>query len=405
MRKLLQISSTLNRGAIGVIAEHIGILAEQYGYESYIAHGARYVKCSRLNTIKIGNKMSERMHALESYLFDRQGLGSKKPTFNLIKRIEELQPDIVHIHNLHGYYINYQILFKYLSEKNVPIVWTLHDCWGFTGHCAYFDLVGCEKWKKTCYKCDCKNDYPSSLLDNSYKNYHNKKHFFNLPTNMTLVPVSNWLGDLLNDSFLSGYPYKTIHNGIDLKVFFPCESNLRLKLGLNNNFVILGVANGFGIRKGLTDFIRLQSQLDENFKIILIGVSESDLKKLPSSIIAIRHTESTREMAEFYTMADVFVNPTYEDNYPTTNLEAIACGTPVITYQTGGSPESITTETGFVVNKGDIEALCDIITNMKKEGKANYNTKCREYATSHFDMNSCFMEYIHLYESILKSDV
>ena len=332
---------------------------------------------------------------------DKHGNGSLWATKSFIKKIDTLKPDIIHIHNLHGYYINYDVLFDFLKRRNIPVIWTLHDCWSFTGHCAYFDLIQCEKWKTRCFNCDNKKEYPYALFDNSNHNYVQKKQAFCGISNMTLVPVSNWLDGLLHDSFLKDYPSRVIHNGIDLNVFKPTDNDLRKKYNLDNKCVILGVADGFGVRKGLRDFVKLQTILSDEYKIILIGVSDTDIKLIPQGIIAIRRTDSQVELAKFYTMADVFLNPTYEDNYPTTNLEAIACGTPVITYQTGGSPESVSTDTGFVVEKGNIKEVLERINEIRKSTEL-YKSSCIKYAEKYFDKNICFENYIDLYRSVLQ---
>jgi putative colanic acid biosynthesis glycosyltransferase len=258
MKKLLQINSVINSGSTGRIAEEIGQLAMKNGWKSYIAHG-RNNRPSQSETIKIGNDWDIKWHGLQTRLFDRHGLASMKATKKLVEKIKEVQPEIIHLHNLHGYYLNIEILFHYLATANIPIVWTLHDCWPMTGHCAYFSFIGCDKWKTQCEHCPQKKGYPASyLMDRSYQNYRLKKELFTSVRKMTLVPVSNWLATIIKDSFLKGYPIKTIYNGVDTTVFSPRESDeIREKNKIKDKFVLLGVANVWDQRKGLNDFIRL----------------------------------------------------------------------------------------------------------------------------------------------------
>lgn len=397
--KILQINSTLNWGSTGRIAEEIGRLVIDCGGESFIAYG-RYANPSQSNAIKIGNKWEIYSHVLKTRLFDKHGLASKKATNQLIKQIKEIKPDIIHLHNIHGYYLNYPILFKYLASSNIPVVWTLHDCWAFTGHCSYFSFAGCEQWKSACFNCLQKSNYPSSyFLDNSKDNYQEKMNTFTTVKNMIIVPVSNWLASLVKESFLSKYPLEVIHNGIDLNLFNHKENVNVIKP--KNKFTILGVANIWEDRKGLNDFILLRKLLPIEYHIILIGLSSSQIKKLPEGIEGLMRTNSIQELVSFYTKSDVYFNPTWEDNFPTTNLEALACGTPVITYRTGGSPEAINEHTGFVVKQGDLNATISAIEIIKKKGKEFYSKACREQAVSCFDKNARYAEYLKLYKKII----
>ena len=397
--KLLQINSVVNRGSTGRIAEEIGELAISNGWESYIAYGWESGE-SKSQTIRIGNDFDIKMHGLKTRLFDKHGFSSGRATKEFVKQIDKIKPDIIHLHNLHGYYLNIEILFNYLATIDTPIVWTLHDCWPITGHCAYFDFVGCYKWKDVCYKCPQKRSYPGSLwLDRSKENFLTKKKLFNSVKNLTLVPVSNWLADIVKQSFLSKYPIKVINNGIDTNVFQPIKKNIfREKYSLGNKFIILGVAAVWNERKGLKDFLELNKKLDENYQIILVGLTNAQLKRLPQNIIGITRTNNVAELAEIYSSVDVFVNPTWEDNFPTTNLEAMACGTPVITYNTGGSVESVSPETGFIVEKGDVAGLKDKIEQIKQKGKSYYSNACVNRAKSLYDKNDRYLEYLHLYK-------
>jgi len=405
MKTLLQINSVVNFGSTGRIVEEIGQLAIKNGWKSYIAYGRRksLKSLSKSKLIKIGSDWDIKLHGLQTRLFDRNGLGSKKATERFIDQIKEIKPDIIHLHNIHGYYLNIEILFNYLSLVNIPVVWTLHDCWSMTGHCTYFDFIGCEKWQTQCYSCPQRREYPSScFIDRSKKNYFLKKTLFTSVKNMTIVPVSQWLSDIVKSSFLSGYPVQVINNGIDMHIFIPKKGvELRSKLGVGNSFVLLGVASVWSQRKGFGDFIRLSKKIPEDCKIILVGLNDDHLKKLPSNILGIARTENVEQLVELYSIADLFVNPTWEDNFPTTNLEALACGTPVLTYHTGGSVESIALDSGFIVEKGDISGILDAIKVVKEKKTSYYNNTCRLRAEKYFNKDDRYKEYVNLYNKLL----
>ena len=305
------------------------------------------------------------------------------------------------MHNIHGYYLNYEILFDYLAQLDIPIVWTLHDCWAFTGHCAYYSYVGCNRWRTLCHDCPQKKSYPSSwFADRSEQNFRDKLHAFTSVRNMTLVPVSAWLAEEVRLSFLKDYPIQVIHNGIDTDVFSPkqiCKSNL----GLKDKFMILGVASVWETRKGLDDFIKLRKLLSDDYSIVLIGLDEKQIKQLPKGIIGIRRTNSIQDLVAYYSVADAYFNPTWEDNFPTTNLESLSCGTPVITYHTGGSVEAVDERTGFVVEQGNIAEVANIVEFIKEMGKEHWTFVCRERARNLYDKKERYMEYLHLYEKVV----
>jgi putative colanic acid biosynthesis glycosyltransferase len=403
MKKLLQINSVVNSGSTGRIAEEIAHTAIASGWESYIAFG-RNERYSESNLIRIGNDLGIKMHGLQTRLFDRHGLGSVKSTKLFIQQVDKIKPDIIHLHNIHGYYINIEILFNYLSKVDVPVVWTLHDCWSITGHCTHFSYVGCEKWRTKCYSCPQKNEYPASLfIDRSEKNYILKNELFNSLSNLTLVPVSQWLSDILKDSFLRKYPSSVINNGINTSVFKPTGNNeFRERYGLQNKFILLGVASIWSQRKGLEDFIELSKTLGADYQIILVGLTRKQKDQLPLEILGIERTESVEELAELYASSDVYINTTYEDTFPTTNLESLACGTPVITYNTGGSPESIDESTGIVVEQGNISKLVEAIRVIKDNGKQYYSDACVNRVNRLYKKEDRYKEYIDLYESLIK---
>ena len=303
------------------------------------------------------------------------------------------------MHNLHGYYINIEILFNYLSEYNKKVVWTLHDCWAFTGHCPHFDLVNCNKWETGCFNCPRKSDYPASyIVDNSKNNYEKKKKLFTSIKNMTIITPSEWLANLVQKSYLGKYSINVINNGIDLSAFKPTESSFKTEYNIQNKKIILGVASRWGVHKGLNDFIKLSSMLDDNYKIVLVGLSKKQIKLMPENIICISKTDSIKQLAQIYTAADIFVNLTYEDNYPTVNLEALACGTPVITYQTGGSVECINDACGMSVKKGDLDSALNAIKHICQDPRSIIKDSCIINAKK-YDKKETYNKYINLYKN------
>lgn len=406
---IFQISIEVNSGSVGRIAEQIGQVAISHGWDSYITYARNHLP-SKSKTIKIGTKWDLYWHGIMTRLFDRHCLHSTMATKELVRQIERIKPDIIQLHHIHGYFLNMQILFGYLSSISTPVVWIFHDCWAMTGHCAHFDYVGCDKWLSQCGACAQKNVYPGSyLLDRSFKNYQLKRRLFNSVQNMTIVPVSKWLGGIVCQSFLQNSPIEVIQNGIDLQLFSPQSDKdvcaMRNRLGLVEQlFVLLGVASTWDQRKGLEDFIQLHNIIPTNWKVVLVGLSKEQIERLPIGIIGIERTENIAQLATLYTMASVFINPTWEDTFPTTNLEALACGTPVITYRTGGSVESISEEVGYVVEKGDVEGLKKNINAILQKGEGAYQDTCRSRALKYYDKDERFEDYIKLYNKLIEKN-
>lgn len=399
--KVLQINSVCGKGSTGRIATDLYQVLNQEGHECIIAYG-RGASPEGINAYRIGSDLDVKLHGVYTRITDKTGFASSNATRRLIDEIKKYNPDVIHLHNIHGYYINIGILFNYLSLNDKPIIWTLHDCWAFTGHCAHFDYVNCNKWKVECGNCPQQKVYPASFIqDNSKWNYITKKALFTSVKNMTLVSPSNWLAGLLKESFLSKYSIKVINNGIDLKKFRPTPSDFKEKYGLQGKKIILGVANIWDHRKGLDSFIELSKKLNESYKVVIVGVTEKLKSQLPHNIIGITKTNSIQTLAEIYTAADLFVNPTLEDNFPTTNIEALACGTPVITYNTGGSSEIVDRSCGAVVQSRDCNQLAKVILEMSN--RIIKPEVCIAKAAKSYNMQLCFEKYVNMFTDIYES--
>lgn len=393
-KKVLFVNSVCGYGSTGKIVERLAREVVNAGGESLVCYG-RYDYTGEVNAVKITNKMENYVNAFSARLFDNDGFGLKAPTKRLIKIIEEFKPDIIHLHNLHGYYLNIKVLFEYLASTDIKIVWTLHDCWAFTGHCAYFDFAKCDKYITQCAKCPNKKQYPTSILfDKSQRNFNIKKEsiYKIKKENLIFVTPSKWLNERLVESFLKDFDKKVIYNGIDL-------SNFNIETKSNNvdsRKTVLAVANVWDSRKGYKDVIELASRLRGDYKVVMVGVSDKQVEELKSTdIVAIKRTSNQKELAELYRNALVFVNPTYEDNFPTTNIEALASGTPIITYKTGGSVEVIEKGNGYVVKQGNIDDLINKIRLVEKDDfdrKAISNRAKEKYSDS-----KMAREYYNLY--------
>lgn len=402
-KKLLQINITANWGSHGKIAEGIGDSVLSHGWESHIAYG-RWSNPSHSHLYHIGSMADERWHGVCSRLFDDHGLHSCRATRRLVEYAKALQPDIIHLHNIHGYYLNYPILFDYLAQSGIPVVWTLHDCWTYTGHCAHYMFVGCDRWKTHCHDCPQKKAYPASLwLDRSERNHTLKQQYFRSLPHLTLVPVSHWLEGELRKSFFKDTPIRQIYNGIDLDTFRPCPADDRKPAVMEGyRHMILGVASNW-YRKGLDDFFRLREMLPADCLIVIVGAGGKDLQRINATkgMTGIPRTQNVDELRRLYSAADVYFNPTWEDNLPTTNIEALACGTPVITYDTGGAGEIIVPGTGYVIAQGDLQAAVQHIGTIIGKGNAAYADACRKRITDTFDRRQRYEEYYDLYQEIL----
>lgn len=409
MRRLVQINPVVRVStSTGRIMQEIGELAMGNGWQSYIAYsrGRDGIRPCRSELIPVGNRLSVLCHGVATRLFDRHGLASRLATIQFIRRLESIRPDIIHIHNIHGYFLDYRLLFSYLSRCSVPVVWTVHDCWLYTGHCYYYSYIGCDRWQTGCGHCPQRGEFPRSLwMDRSRRNFQDKRTAFTSvpPGRLTIVPVSRWIRDEMRKSFFRDYDFRVIHNGINIKVFDISgpTGDVRRRYRLAGRHIILGVASIWSREKGFDDFISLARLLNDDEVIVLVGVKAGELRRLPSNVIGISRTENISQLAQLYSAADVFVNPTWQDNYPTVNMEAIACGTPVVTYRTGGSVEAVTDDTGFIVGQGDIGALLTAVRTVIMRGKDYYRPRCRAYALAHFNKEDRYADYLSLYDRLL----
>lgn len=405
MFKLLQIDSCLNMLSTGQITESIGKRAIKRGWDTFIIHGARYIRSgSCMKSVQAESKWGEYAHYFEGLFLDNHGLSSRFSTKKMIEKIKEIKPDIIQLHCIHGYYLNYKLLFDYLNITNIPVVWTFHDCWSFTGHCSHFIMAGCEKWKTGCNDCPLKGDYPKSFVDFSPRNYEIKKQLFTSNNNLHIVTVSKWLESLARQSFFSDKEITTIYNGVDRDVFHKVESGeLRRHLHLDNKNVLVAAATSWNKYKGLYDYIKLSERLPDNTSLVLIGLTKDQIKTMPSNIIGIEKTNSAKELACYYSMADIVLNLSYAETFGLTTVEGMACGTPGIVYNTTASPELITPETGFVVETGSVNQVLSAIKLILEQGKEYYSASCINRAKTVFDKEERFEDYMKLYERLLKS--
>lgn len=396
MPKILFINSVCY-GSTGGICKGLYDLAVENGFEACIAYG-RGEAPKGYNTYKIGNKVNIYTHALQARLFDSSGFGSMQATNRFVEWIDTYKPDIVHLHNLHGYYLNVEIMFNYLKKHNeIKVVWTLHDCWSFTGHCPHFENEKCDQWKTGCTSCVRTNDYPKSFKDNCEENYHRKNNTFNGLNNMTIVTPCYWLKHLLKESFLKNYDVKVINNGIDLNVFKKIETSILDLYSLKNKRIILGVASVWDDKKGLDTFVRLSKEISNDYKIVLIGLNKRQINTLPNEILGIERTNTVDELVQWYNAAHVFFNPTLEDTYPTVNLEAQACGIPIVTYKVGGTQETVFTNKSFCIN--DYREFIDLLNK-----DVFVNKSWVGIDRDLLDKNKKMKEYIDLYKELLKDD-
>lgn len=363
--KILMINSVCGIRSTGRICTDLATALESQGHEVKIAYGRENVpEQFGKYAVRIGSDLDVKLHGIKARLLDASGFGSRRATVKFIRWVKEYDPDVIHLHNIHGYYIHVGILFDYLRTCGKKIIWTLHDCWTFTGHSGTCDQVSCEKWKNECNHCPLIHDYPKSFVDNSRKNYIRKKELFTSVDELIFVTPSKWLSGLVKSSFFKDKKVVVIPNGVDTEQFYPLDSDFKKDHGIQDKVMLLGCASAWGKAKGLEDFKTLAENLDSRFQVVLVGLTKEQIALMPSSIICIERTQSIKELAQIYSAADLFVNLTYADVFPTVNIEALACETPVLTYDTGGCAECLHDKNGISFEKGN---LSDVIRFLNTE--------------------------------------
>lgn len=359
--KYLFINSVAGFGSTGRIAAEKCRELMKEGHECVLAFGRDKANCDDIPTVRIGSALDYRLHGVRSRLLDDHGFGSRMATRRFLKWAEAYDPDVIWLHNVHGYYIHIGELFSWLKKCGKKILWTLHDCWAFTGHCAYFDFVGCGKWKTGCHACPQKGSYPASVgLDSSRGNYERKKHLFTGIPDLHLIVPSYWLESRVKQSFLKEYPVEVVYNTINRSVFKPTPSDFRKRYGLEGKKIILGVASVWDARKGLKDFIALSELLDDRYRIVLIGLNQGQIDSLPASVLGLPRTNSMEALAESYSAADVYVNPSTEETFGMTAMEARCCGTEAVVYENTACEEIVNQFGGIAVPRGAEHLLAAI---------------------------------------------
>lgn len=400
--RVLMINSVCGIRSTGRICTDLADVLKLHGYECKIAYG-REKAPEKYNEVayRIGSEGNVKLNGLLSRLFDNEGFNAKKQTKELVSFINGYKPDIVQLHNLHGYYLNIQILLNYLRESDIPIVWTMHDCWAVTGHCSHFTTINCEKWKTGCYHCKKTRSYPCSILvDASRQNWKKKKKLFLSLNKLHIVTPSEWLAGIMRNSFLNQYPISVIPNGVDLNAFKPTHSNFRKKYHLENKKIVLGVATSWNDNKGLNEFIRLQDELGEAYQIVLVGLTKIILNKLPPKIIGIERTNSLEELAGLYTTADVFLNAGRQETMGLTTVEAMACGTPVVVSNMTAIPEVVDEKGGVVFEDYSVKSMAEKIRQVVTS-EYNYT---RETAWK-YEKKIQYEKYVDLYEKLIEDNL
>lgn len=390
--KIVQINSHCGSGSTGKICVAVSEQLTEAGVENYIfyTHGKSEYPLGR----KYMYSWEGKFQALKSRIFGNFGFNSKAATKRLLRMLDEIRPDIIHLHNLHGHNCHLGILFRYIKQKKIKVFWTFHDCWAFTGYCPHYDMAGCDKWKTGCGACLLRKHY-SWFFDRSRSNFEKKKRLFT-NVDLTIITPSQWLADQVKQSFLHQCEVKVIHNGIDLNIFQPKENDFRKKYHCQKKFIVLGVAFGWGVKKGLDVFLELAKRLDDRYQIVLVGTDSKVDQQLPDNVISIHRTQNQVELAEIYSAADVFVNPTREDSFPTTHLEALACGSPVLTFHVGGSVEMLNETCGLSVHRNDVSGLERKIREVCEMHM--FSKESCIHRAEQFETKKQFLEYIRLYQ-------
>lgn len=406
---ILRFVSGLNEGSIGRTAEQLSQLVQARGWRSFIAY-SRLNLGSTSEVYRVDNRFSTYFHAFLTRMFDMCGYGSYFTTKRLVHVIKKVKPDLIHMHIIHNYDINLKVLFDFLSKSGIPIVWTQHDCWSYTGHCAFYANVQCEKWKTECHHCPKYKSFPNSwFYDGSRRNYNFKKKVFtSVPQDqMCIIAVSDYVKNDLKLSFLNKYRIERIYNAIDTTQFVPLQHlsrKVREQYMLGKGILLMAFATSWTERKGISDYYKLREVLDDKYTIVFVGVKDELKKKLPKGIIGIGNTSSVMELVKLYSTADIVMNLSSEESFGKTTPEGMSCGTPSIVYNCTASPELVDEKTGVVCEKGDIEGVVNAIQKILSWDKEETIKNCRNRVLSLFAMQKNWNDYLDLYEEMIKNN-
>ena len=401
--KVLFINMAYGAGSTGKIIADIMDMLKKNGNDVKAIYGTGE-QSHNADAVKVSGTLGYYFHNAASRLTDHAGLYSWAATRKMIREIKAFQPDLIHLHTLHGFYVNYEMLFRFLKEADIPVVWTLHDCWAFTGHCTHFSQAKCTQWQTECRDCKLLRRYPQCYgRGDVRRNFLRKKRAFTGVKNLTITTPSRWLANQVSRSFLRDYPRTVIPNGIDRRIFRPQSSGLRKKYRLEDKKIVLGAANVWNTRKGLPDMLTLADRLGSAYQVVLIGLTERQLPDIPANVLGLLRTANQTELAQWYSAADVFVNPTYEETFGLTTVEAQACGTPVVVYRTDGCPETVASGNGCLVPQGDMQALEYAVRDIT-DGSCRVDPQ----RVAQFEKDAVYQDYLELYENVLsdlKKDV
>ena len=401
--KVVQVNAIFGSKSTGTIVREIQSCCEANGIESYVAYSIADRPDDEVpNGFRIGNRLTAKWSALFSRIIGKQAYANRISTWRFLRWLDKVNPDVVHLHNLHSNYIHLNMLLRYLAKHDIATVVTMHDCWYYTGGCTHYTSVGCYRWREGCGNCPQKKQLPSFFFDRTHDVIKDRKKYLSAIPRLTMVGASEWVANEMRKSLLNDLNITFIHNGFDLVLFRPTSSEKRKELGLERKFVILGPASKWllPINKPTLDYF--VSKIDSDMAILLFGCSSIN-SSLPKNVMQIGYTKSPKEMAELYSMADVMVNCSREDTLSSLNLECQACGTPVVTYDATGSKETVDGECGFAVPTGDAEALWEKVQEVRLLGKKSMLELCGKWVSANFEKKTNYEKYIELYRQMIKA--
>lgn len=387
--RVLFVNGVVDYGSTGKIVRDLADGLKDQGHDVSMVFG-RHQAHELQNTVDVSSKLGFYHHYFGSRILGKHGQYSKRATKQTIQEIERFKPDVIHLHNLHGYYLHVPNLLKYLAKAGIPVIWTLHDCWMISGSAAYFDYYGCDVWDQGCQKCHNTKEYPINQFGlHQIQNLKWKQELVSQLSQLEVITVSNWLNELISSTFFQKHQIHTIYNGINENVFTPSPKSQSTQIKL------LGVANEWEKRKGLDDFIALNEKLDDRYEITLIGLSEAQVAALPSDMVGITRTKDQKELAQYYSDADIYLNLSVEETMGLTTIESLACGTPVITYNKTAVPELVDESVGLVVEAHDLNALQEAITKVYESD--TYKTETLVDYAHRFTNDIMISNYLKIY--------